>query len=159
RCDLADSGIGLLVLEVGDGSGHGRAEWPDLAGLMDEAHMHGIERVLDLLEPIRRPCLLACDDEAARPLEHSLARQLERWGGAFPQVREHEPAVLMQRIAADLDLGRLDVLLGRHLRALSRAVVPPAVIDAPDLLPLDPSGMKVRTAVGAARIDKIRPAA
>src|SRR5262249_41950280 len=123
------------------------------ADAVHKRDMHLVHRVLEALQPVARHELRLVLDE---PLD--LRRWIGREGGrrALAEIGEDEPQMSPRRIAADPHLAGEPRFLGRLLDALPAALEFPAVIDAADVVALDPAQMHLRAAMRAAVIDDLR---
>ena len=154
RRDLTNSRISLDVLKSGNGSRDGLTENSDLALLMHETDVQSVHLVLDELKPVARPVLLPRELEAARLLEHVLARQVELRRRAVPEIGEDDAAILPDRVAGNPNARGQLRALGRRLDALAAPVVFPAMIDAAHLVTFDPTRMQAGAAVRAPATDQ-----
>ena len=160
RRGLQDTGAGLFIRKVRHHGGDFFAEAAHAAPHVREAHMRRVERILDLLEPVAIPVLHEEEQVPRRVFEHVLPRQVEFRRGPLAHVREDQRSVFMQRITRQLDEFRTRAtLLRRHLGALPRSVVTPAVVHATQLIALNVTGVQHRAAVRASTADEIRLAA
>ena len=115
--------------------------------------MHLVHRVLEALQPVARHELgLVLDQPFAE------RRRVGRKGRRRPlaEIGEDDAEMLARRIGPDLDLAGEPGLLGRLLDALPGAVEFPAMIDAADIVALDPAQMHLRAAMRAAIGDHLR---
>src|SRR5581483_493488 len=142
--------FGLLAPDPRDPDAPGR----DVRLAMDPGAVEGI--VLQRTEDVHRPgrwVRVVLADSLFIVLELRETRKVGRL--PFAQVREHEAEVVLGRIRANSDPAAKWLGLGGLLGALSVGTVLPAVIEAADLVSLDPAGRELRTSMGAAERDRV----
>src|ERR1043166_6543780 len=123
------------------------------ADTVHKSDMHLVHRVLEALQPVARHEVRLVLDEPFG-LRRRVGRESRRH--ALAEIGKDKPEMFPRRIAADADLAGKAGFLGRLLDALPAALEFPAVIDATDIVALDPSQMHLRAAVRAAIIDDLR---
>ena len=122
---------------------------------VDKGDVHLVHRILKTLQVVAghgldRPGL---DQSVVR--RDRVGREVGRL--ARPEIAEHEAHMLARRPRADPHLAGEARLLGGLFNALACAVEFPAVIDASDVVILDPAEMHLRTAMRAAVGNDLRP--
>ncbi len=122
---------------------------------VDKGDVHLVHRILKTLQVVAghgldRPGL---DQSVVR--RDRVGREVGRL--ARPEIAEHEAHMLARRPRADPHLAGEARLRGGLFNALACAVEFPAVIDASDVVILDPAEMHLRTAMRAAVGNDLRP--
>src|SRR3954464_3561610 len=96
--------------------------------------------VLEAAEVVARPGVGGVCNHAFL-LELRVAGEIGRL--AFAQISEDQPQILPHRVAANPDAGAEGLWLGWLLGALAPAILLPPVVEAPDLVALDPPGTEL----------------
>ncbi len=123
------------------------------ADAVDKGDMHLVHRILETLQPVARHELgLGLD----QPFGNGCRVGREGRRLALSEIGVDEAEIFAGRIAADPHLAGKPRLLGRLFEALPGAVEFPAVIDAADVVALDPAQMHLSAAVRTAVIDDLR---
>ena len=115
--------------------------------------MRVVTRILQVVEEVAGARIAVDVEHDVIGFEGGKAGQLRRL--PLAQIGEDQAQILAGRIAADLYLVAEGLGLGRLLHAPATAVILPAVIEAADVLALDPADMKRHGAVCAPGVDHV----
>ncbi len=126
---------------------------------MGEADVDGVQRILGVLQPVARPDLVALEQHHTLLFKLGFARQVEHRWFAFAEVGEDQAAILVHGIGRHTDARLGTGPLGGAFDALAARVVFPAVVHAAQFVPLDPAGVQLGQAVGAAIDQQVGAAA
>src|SRR5581483_3656542 len=121
-----------------------------------ESDVGRVDAVLDAVEIIARPNVAARRSDPTR-LEVRISRERRRLPCA--EIRKDEAEILLDRVAPDPNALAEGVRLRRLLDAPPVRAVAPAMVEAPDVIALDPARRKLRSAVSATEGDAVGPPA